>query len=217
MTVRALILVRPAPRHDPFESRPLKPFIPVADLNRSWDEAGTQGLSRAATPGPGFWLRGVDCHSSAARLGSVLAIHRGNRPLQRLRLFTRQPPLSEMGIRQQGRVNRFSRKRHASSPWSPPLDATRFHPCHLPEMASDRRRLLQQSGVSGSSCLPFSFYEDWMAFVRDLPDEIQTHPEPGLPPREARFARQQTRLIQWCKILYLPSRADSMVHQEEPL
>ena len=94
MTVRALILVRRAPRHDPFESRPLKPFVPVADLNRSWDETGTQGLSRAATPGPGFWLRGVDCHSSAARLSSLLAIHRGNRPLQRPRLFTRQPPLS---------------------------------------------------------------------------------------------------------------------------
>ncbi len=87
MTVRALILVRLAPRHDPFESRPLKPFIPVADLNRSWDEAGTQGLSRAATPGPGFWLRGVDRYSSSARLGSLLAIHRGNRPLQRPRLF----------------------------------------------------------------------------------------------------------------------------------
>ncbi len=196
MTVRALILVRLAPRHDPFESRPLKPFIPVADLNRSWDEAGTQGLSRAPTPGPGFWLRGVDRHSSAARLGSLLAIHRGNRPLQRPRLFTRQPPLSEMGVRQQGRVKRFSRKRDGSSPWSPPLDATRFRPCHLPEMASGRRRLPQQSGVSGSSCLPYSFYEDWMAFVRELPDEIQTHPEPGLPPREARFARQETRLIQ---------------------
>ena len=116
MTVRALILVRPAPRHDPFETRPLKPFIPVADLNRSWDEGGTQGLSRATTPGPGFWLRGVDCHSSAARLGSLLAIHRGNRPLQRPRLFTRQPPLSKMGVRQQGRVNRFSRKHDGSSP-----------------------------------------------------------------------------------------------------
>jgi hypothetical protein len=155
-----------------------------------------QSLSRAATPGPGFWLRGVDCHSSAARLGSLLAIHRGNRPLQRPRLFTRQPPLSEMGVRQQGRVKRFSRKRDGSSPWSPPLDAARFRPCHLPEMASGRRRLLQQSGVSGSSCLPHSFYEDWMAFVRDLPDEIQTHSEPGLPPPEARFARQETRLIQ---------------------
>ena len=116
MTVRALILVRPAPRHDPFESRPLKPFIPVADLNRSWDEAGTQGFSRAVTPGPGFWLRGVDYHSLAARLGSLLAIHRGNRPLQRPRLFTRQPPLSEMGVRQEGRVKRFSRKRDGSSP-----------------------------------------------------------------------------------------------------
>ena len=42
MTVRALILVYPAPRHDPFESRPLKPFIPVADLNRSWDKPATK-------------------------------------------------------------------------------------------------------------------------------------------------------------------------------
>ncbi len=98
MTVRALSLVRPAPRHDPFESRPLKPISPVADLNRSSDEAGTQGLSRAATPGPGFWLRGVDYHSSSARLGSLLAIHRGNRPLQRPRLFIRQPPLSELSF-----------------------------------------------------------------------------------------------------------------------
>ena len=111
-------------------------------------------------------------------------------------LFTRQPPLSEMGVCQQGRLKRFSRKRYGSAPWSPPLDATRFRPCHVPEMASGRRRLLQQSGFSGSSCLPCSTYEDWMAFVRGLPDEIQPHSEPGLHPPEAGFGRQQTRLIQ---------------------
>ena len=88
---------------------PLRSFIPVADLNRSEDESGTQGLSRAATPGPGFSLRGVDCYLSVARLSFLLAIHRGNRPLQRPRRSTRQPPLSEMGVRPKGRESRSFR------------------------------------------------------------------------------------------------------------
>ena len=88
---------------------PLRSFIPVADLNRSGDESGARGLSRAATPGPGFPLRGVDCYPPAARLGFLLAIHRGDRPLRQPRRPTRQPPLSEMGVGPQGRQSRSSR------------------------------------------------------------------------------------------------------------
>jgi hypothetical protein len=40
-------------------------------------------------------------------------------------------------------------------------------------MASDRHRLLQQSGDSGSSCLPCSFYVGRMAVVRDLPKKTE--------------------------------------------
>ena len=111
---------------------PLRSFIPVADLNRSGDESGARGLSRAATPGPGFPLRGVDCYPPAARLGFLLAIHRGDRPLQQPRRPTRQPPLSEMGVASTGEAEPLLPERDGPSPRSPPLDSTCFRRRHLP-------------------------------------------------------------------------------------
>jgi len=86
---------------------PLRPFIPVADLNRSGDESRARGLSRAATPGPGFSLRGVYCCPPAARLNFLLAIHRGDQPLRQPSHPIRHPPLSEVGVHPKEKESRF--------------------------------------------------------------------------------------------------------------
>src|SRR5512135_2255229 len=103
-------------------------------------------------PQPSLSPRGVDCCPSAARLGLLLG-HPSRRSAATAAKAS-GPAAPSPGGRLGGKENLLLSGHDRLGPWSPPLESTTSRPGHLTGVIHSERRLLQQSGASGSSTLP---------------------------------------------------------------